>query len=109
MSGNVCPHCGAQRKSAKLGVTLNGNIIDNGDLSIPLTRYQSRVMAALMERWPYSIGKYQLVEKVWDVHDEPETSGTIIESHVCKLRAKLRPLGLSIVNSRYEGYHLERA
>ena len=104
-----CPTCGAPIEHKKLGIALKGNVASKADMTIVLPRRQARVLKALIANWPYAASKDKLVEAAYDGDEEPDEARVFIESHVSKLRRHLKPFGIGIKSSRYEGYRLIEA
>lgn len=71
-----------------------------------LVRAERRLFAALVGREQAS--KEYLHDALYgdrmDLDDVPALSG--VESHMSKLRRKLRPFGIQIIAKRFEGYRL---
>jgi two-component system catabolic regulation response regulator CreB len=74
---------------------------------LPLTRYEYRLLAALLRRPQRIFTRSELMALVWD--DAPETSDRTVDAHVKLVRAKLRDAGLTaelIQTHRHMGYSL---
>ena len=75
---------------------------------LPLTRYEYRLLAALLARPGAILSRDRLMDEAW--HDAPETVDRTVDTHVKTLRAKLRqvaPDADPIRTHRGLGYSLE--
>lgn len=71
-----------------------------------LPRREERILAVLLTRT--RVSKEQLHAAVYaDEHEVDTPEPAVIESHVCKLRRKLRALGVAVSSGRYNGYWME--
>ncbi|MGE0289287.1 MAG: helix-turn-helix domain-containing protein [Bradyrhizobium sp.] len=71
-----------------------------------LVNAEVRVLRALISRAIAS--KEMLYEALYHDSDEEPALATV-ESHVSKLRRKIEPHGISIINERFRGYRLDEA
>jgi two-component system catabolic regulation response regulator CreB len=75
---------------------------------LDLTRYEYRLLAALLQRPGAVLSRAQLMDRVWG--DAPDSGDRTIDTHIKTLRAKLRaiaPQGDPIRTHRGLGYSLE--
>ena len=75
---------------------------------LPLTRYEFRLLAALLRRPQRIYSRSELMALVWD--DAPDTADRTVDAHVKLVRAKLREAGLAgelIQTHRHMGYSLQ--
>lgn len=74
--------------------------------TVPLQPREARFLAELARHPGTVVSKQVLLERVWNYRFDPKTK--IVETHVSRLRTKLRTLGLSapIVSVRNMGYRL---
>ncbi|GAP36500.1 two-component system response regulator CreB [Piscinibacter sakaiensis] len=92
---------------ARPGLTLDEaarRIACDGRL-LELTRYEYRLLAALMRHPGRICTRAELMERVW--HDAPDTADRTVDAHVKLLRAKLRGHGVPadwIRTHRHLGY-----
>lgn len=101
-----CPTCGAVKPHKKLGVTLsNTTLIRNGE-RLELTNHEAIIMDTLINNMPFTVSKTRLISRMYEGEEEPDCAEGSLEAHVSKLRIKLKPIGLGIVNTRYRGYNL---
>ena len=95
-------------QTGDLTVYFDGRDADVAGRPLPLPRRERRILECLAQNAGRRVSKSQLFSSVYGIFDE-NVSESVIESHVSKLRKKLRArLGYDPINSkRYLGYCLE--
>lgn len=76
------------RKSGPFEHDKQGQRIRHSGVELALTRYEYRLLAALLARPGAILSREQLMEAVW--HDAPDTDDRTVDTHIKTLRAKLR-------------------
>jgi two-component system OmpR family response regulator len=105
------------RRSAKLAVDTKMKVADleidllartatRGGLSIELMPREFRLLEYLMKHTAQVVTRRMLLENVWDVHFEPNTS--VVETHISRLRSKIdRGHAVELIHTlRGAGYSL---
>lgn len=105
MESSACPCCGQTLPvSDELIVDAGGIVVRRGRFAT-LTQNEHSILLSLQQAAPRIRSKEQLlVDLYWDEHEEPEIK--IIDVWICKLRKKLRPLGVKIDTVWGRGYRL---
>jgi len=68
-----------------------------------LTRQEQTILSALLAASPRARSKEQILRELY-LHDQDEAEIKIVDVFVCKLRKKLKPLGLKIETLWGRGY-----
>lgn len=100
-----CPTCGQTLPAATFTFNREAGIVVRDGSYVVLPRREADVFAVLLDRRGRVATRSSLFQAVYAGDDEPEGE-EVIESHVCKLRSKLRSLGLSVRSERFKGYWL---
>ncbi|TWD58126.1 transcriptional regulator [Agrobacterium vitis] len=82
-------------------------VLAGPDWRVTMPRREAQIFAVLLASKGRSVTADFIAEAVYDLESEPEDAVSIIQSHICKLRSKLRPVGLSIKSARFQGYSLD--
>lgn len=107
MGARVTDTSGPPAATSVLRLDEGGQRIHGAGGPLPLTRYEYRLLAALLRRPQRIFSRSELMSIVWD--DAPETADRTVDAHVKLLRAKLRQAGLAgelIQTHRHMGYSL---
>lgn len=105
--GFCCPLCGGVLRSDDFRFDVgSGAVIARGQCVV-LPRREAAVLEALVSRRGRFVSRNDLYALVFDADDDIDMA--VIESHVSKLRRKLRPLGVSILSERFKGYQMPLA
>lgn len=100
-----CPLCGGPLDAAVLYMLRDRGVIGRGDQQVQLTGKEWEIFARLYERRPAVLSQEQLSDWLYQLEDaEPEIR--IIDVFICRLRKKLKPLGVRIGNHWGKGYSL---
>lgn len=104
-----CPCCGAALPEADERILVAedvGLVVANGAMA-NLTPAEMGVMVALRDAAPRVLTKVQLLAATsQDVTGNDEREIKIVDVFVCKLRKKLKPLGVEIATAWGQGYRL---
>ena len=96
------------REAGAFGIDAEGQRIRYRGVALTLTRYEYRLLAALLKRPGAILSREQLMDDVW--RDAPDTVDRTVDTHVKTLRAKLRaaaPGADPIQTHRGLGYSLQ--
>jgi len=101
----ACPCCG-QALPADLGFRIDeAGIVLAGGRFARLTEHEAAVLAKLAEKPGRVISKDQLMAAVyWAADEDPHVK--IIDVWICKMRPRLKPLGVVIETVWGRGYRL---
>lgn len=103
----ICPMCG-QYRAGRLGTVFywdSGSVKRNGK-KIRLTRTEAKFFACLWDRFPRVQTKVAISDWIYDGGFAGDPGIKIVDVWVCKLRRKLRPLGIGIKTEWGMGYAL---
>lgn len=101
-----CPLCGSA--IAELPVTIlpeRGMVVGNGNFAT-LTGHEAMLLTRLAEVFPRMVSKEALLEWLYQLSADDEPDLKIIDVWICKLRKKLKPLGIRIDTTWGRGYAL---
>lgn len=101
-----CPCCGAAIDAAKPFVDQNSSTLIYKGYSVKLETIDYRILELLTKRAPGVVAHDSLISHVWSGAREPEDAANSLKVGMCKVRRKLAPLGLSVVNVFSVGYRL---
>ncbi len=91
-----CPCCGQLIPvSDDVFVSLDTNSITVRGVSLRLQPREAEILHVLAGRMPAPVRRGVITSRVWCV-GEREMSAKNVDVHICRLRRKLAPLGLSI-------------
>jgi len=96
------------REHGAFGIDAEGQRIRYRGAPLSLTRYEYRLLAALLKRPGAILSREQLMDDVW--RDAPDTVDRTVDTHVKTLRAKLRAVAPEvdpIQTHRGLGYSLQ--
>ena len=82
------------RQAGAFALDVAGQRIQYRGQPLPLTRYEYRLLKALLDRSGAILSREQLMEDVW--RDAPDTVDRTVDTHIKTLRAKLRLLAPDI-------------
>lgn len=103
-----CPVCGGSIAPSVFNFDPDSGIVVSQGRFVQLPRREAHVLEFLIERKGRMVSKSILFDELYRQDDEPD-SQDVIESHVSKLRKKVRPLGITIISERFKGYMLTTA
>jgi two-component system, OmpR family, response regulator len=93
------------RKKVEVGdLTLDipAHQVWRGEVEIPLTRIEFRLLTSLVEHAGNVVSKAVLFEECWRRHDDPRGEDDhLVEVHVAQLRKKLHASGVPILRTIY--------
>jgi two-component system OmpR family response regulator len=93
-------------KIADLEIDLLARTVVRGGTPIELLPREFRLLEYLMKHADQTVTRTMLLENVWDVHFEPNT--TVVETHISRLRSKIdRGKSIPLIHTlRGTGYTL---
>lgn len=106
MAETCCPTCGQLLPPDDVFWHSEPGILVANGAYVVLPRREADIFTALFDRKGRVATKSDLFAELYRGGDEPETED-VVESHVCKLRRKLRALGIVLRSERFKGYWLE--
>lgn len=104
---NLCPTCGNVVPDRELIVSLEANTVICNGRSAKLTSQQAEILHILANAAPRVVTIDAIIAGIYGSSVEPETSVVLIRTHICKIRRKIAPLGLTIKNTHAIGYTLQ--
>jgi DNA-binding response OmpR family regulator len=101
-----CPLCGSALAEAPFAILPErGMVVANGRFAV-LTGQESALLARLAEVFPRIVAKEALLEWMYQLSTDEQPEIKIVDVFVCKLRKKLKPLGVRIDTAWGRGYAL---
>lgn len=111
MRAETCPHCGTKRYPATgiEVIDLLGCQITVKGVEVILPRREMLILRFLLDRSPSYVTREALHEYTYGLREDGMPAEATIESHVSKLRTRLRQHGAdcTIESTRYVGYALK--
>lgn len=108
MSTHVCPLCAAPIiDDGRVLVDIEGGLIVGGGRVAQLTKQEFAVFLALWSARPRTLSKDQLIDALYGLlpdGDTPEIK--IVDVFICKLRPKIKGMGVSIETAWGKGYRM---
>lgn len=104
-----CPTCGGPMASDKITVCLKQNAITHRGHTVRLTALQAELAHMLAREAPKAVPQERIRIGLWGTQDGPANETAMLSQHVCKLRKKLRTIGLTINLARGAGYYITTA
>lgn len=94
-----CPHCGQPVRAVAPDISIE---------MLQLPRKERQILEELLDAYPRYVRNTFLEGRLYDDEREDEVVDpqATIQSHVSKLRKKLKPLGIGIECPRFVGYRL---
>lgn len=106
-ASHCCAQCGQPLSDERSGVAIEGVGLVTYNGKQARLSYAEAEMLRVLRR---SFGRTVHREVIYNaLYEDAEVSDKIIDVYACKLRGKLAPLGLRIVNTRAVGYALKPA
>lgn len=99
-----CPTCGQALPEHGIHFDAAAGIVVSGGEFVVLPRREATILEFLWAKPGRYFLKEQLYAAVYSIDETP--SDVAVESHVSKLRKKVRPLGIHIRSERFKGYQL---
>lgn len=103
----TCPCCGSKVARAWVWDAEAGVLVTEHGSSGHLNPQEATLVDALMKAKARVIHKDHLINALYGEHDEPDVPDRVLDVIICRLRAKLRPIGVSIRTYSRRGYRLE--
>lgn len=102
----TCPTCGQDVNTDAIMFDPGAGIVIGNGIVISLPRREATILEYLWARPGRMITKSALFEAVYDVLDEPDCGEAVVESHMSKMRKKVKDAGIVIRSERFKGYQL---
>lgn len=106
MTHCTCPTCGQEVNDARILFDPGAGIVIGNGVVVSLPRREATILEYLWSRPGKMISKSALFSAVYDILDEPDCGEAVIESHMSKMRKKVREAGVVIRSERFKGYQL---
>lgn len=106
MTQCACPLCGQEVESLPISILPERGIVVSGGRFATLTGTESRILAVLAERAPILSSKTYLMDQLYALNNGDEPFEKILDVYICKIRRKIKPLGIEIVTHWGKGYSL---
>lgn len=106
MTSQACPVCG----SSLTGIALSWNaergvVVGEGRFAV-LPDSEGKILQLLIDRWPNVASKESLHHAIYGLDPDGGAEIRIIDVFICRLRKKIKPLGVDIETSWGSGYSL---
>ena len=102
----TCRCCGQQiPDGGTVLVSLESNALTYKGQQVRLTTRLADLASILAEHMPNFVANERVIQRMWG-QQASEWANTNMKVAVCQLRARVRPLGLDVVNSFGVGYAL---
>lgn len=101
----ACPCCGGELSEAGFLILADRSLVIRGDATAHLTGKEFEVFKLLFDRRPKVMSKEIIFAALYDLSNE-EVEIKIVDVYVCKINKKIKPLGVSVLNSWGKGYWL---
>lgn len=111
MKPSICPHCGSQAYS-DVGIVIEdlveGRVSVHG-VSMRLPRREALALQTLLKAAPRWVSREAMHSGMYGELEDGGPDSNAVQSHLSKLRSRLKPHGIMISNARHQGYGLKRA
>lgn len=101
----TCPTCGQILPDDGVRIDVEAGIVIGGGCFVVLPRREMAVLEVLWSRRGRIVTKDQIFQAIYRDNDGVEFA-EVVESHMSKMRKKVKPLGLEIRSERFKGYQL---
>lgn len=101
----ACPTCGQPLPEDGVKLDIEAGIVIGHGRFVTLPRREMAVLEVLWARRGKVVTKDQIFNAVYRENDGVEFA-EVVESHISKMRKKVKPLGLLIRSERFKGYQL---
>lgn len=102
---NCCPLCGGNLNFGGLIVLADRGMVVRDGLFALLPPIEVKVLQALIDAAPRVVSKPRFMELLYNL-EQDEAEMKIIDVLVCRLRKRLKPLGVTISTHWGQGYSL---
>jgi DNA-binding response OmpR family regulator len=102
-----CPCCGFRPRKGPFHVDLDTNTFHYDGRTAKLSAMEAEVAYAIIATWPRHQTNERVVTMVWP-HNEGDALN-YVSVYVWKLKAKLKPLGLTIQTVWGKGYSIKES
>lgn len=106
MTGCVCPVCGQTAELPPIVVLQERGMAISGGRFVTLTVKEAAFLAILVKRAPRVTTKESLMNVLYVMGSDEEPMEKIIDVYACKVRKKLRRIGVEIVTHWGAGYSI---
>jgi DNA-binding response OmpR family regulator len=101
-----CPTCGQDIPPLMLLIDVTAGRVTHLGWEARLAPMECALLMALLRSSPQIVSYDRLLLSLYPGGEEPDWAASHLKVLVFRLRRKLKPMGLSIANSRSEGYAL---
>lgn len=106
MADCICPACGQRVEEPPAAyVESRGMVVANGRFAL-LTGLEGEVFGHLIRVYPNVAMKEKLHDQIYALDPDGGANMRVLDVIICKLRKKLRPLGVEIDTAHGRGYAL---
>lgn len=102
----ACPLCGQPIAEMPLTVLVERGMVVGEGRFVVLTTHETMLLQKLVDDFPRVVTKEALMMWLYSLRIDREPEIKIIDVWICKLRKKLKPLGVRIDTSWGHGYAL---
>lgn len=100
-----CPLCGSEFDLSGVVLIPERGLVMRGDKIALLTGREMALFQKIVDEAPRVLSQVRMLEHLYQLEqNEPELK--IIDVFICKIRKKLKPLGLSIATHWGQGYSI---
>lgn len=100
-----CPLCGSEVEIPLTLLHERGMVVANGKFAM-LTGHEAMLLQKLSEVFPRMLSKEAILEWMYQINPDKEPEIKIVDVYICKIRKKIKPLGIEIDAHRGGGYAL---
>lgn len=101
-----CPLCGSRIDDLPLSLLPDRGMVVAGGKFVLLPSAEMALLARLAEIWPRVLSKEAAMTCLYSLRPGDQPDIKIVDVWICKIRRKLKPLGLRIDTSWGRGYAL---
>lgn len=102
---NNCPLCGSEISEVPFTILKERGMVAVNGSAVILPDLEAKCLSVLSEHFPRVVSTEKMMSELyWDRGEEPEPK--IVDVLVCKIRAKIKPLGVSIETHWGRGYSI---
>lgn len=103
---SCCPICGSEIGDLGLLILADRGMVARNGFSAALTRQELDILLLLHSRVLRVVQKQAIMDHLYQLSPDVEPEPKILDVFICKMRKKLKPLGVSIQTSWGRGYSL---
>lgn len=105
----VCPVCGGVIDHGDLVVLQDRCMVIRGDCVVRLTGQEFQIFELLLQSAPRAVRGAAMMDHLYQLRPGDEPADKIVNVTICRMRRKLKPLGMAIETSRGRGYVLQKS